>query len=287
VDLNGVNNSVGQSQESILDGNNKIMGGSVAALELNRSGGEGLVQLGLEGKGKSLATEGIDIGVVVEPDVLDLVLLCLVEVITLVHHIIAPGAEALRAVNITELGVADAGTSLLVVPLVEGGGFDVLDELAAESIGAVEGAVGKAKGLDVLAGSVAGAIIGAGSSLASLAFVSLEALAFTGTTVADTLVGALGVLVEFTIPVRGVHPSELEGADTVRAITSVKIIAHTPVIVAEAESAFADAVSAAAVVAGGGGIGREGEGNSSSHHLGKVQKYSSLIQLVKLSLDLL
>jgi hypothetical protein len=55
--------------------------------------------------------------------------------------------------------------------------------------------LGKGQVLNVLASAVAGAVIGAGSSLAALALISGEAFTLTGTSVADTLVGALSIFV--------------------------------------------------------------------------------------------
>jgi len=136
-----------------------------------------------------------------------------------IHHIIPVGAKAFGAINITILGIANAGTSLLVVPLIQAKGLNVLDKLTL--LVTIERRVSITKRLNVLAGTVTRAIIGAGGSLASFAFVSLEALALTGLTVADSLVGTFSILVEIIVAIRCINPGKFEGADTVRAITSV------------------------------------------------------------------
>lgn len=279
VDLNIVDHSVGQLEEGVLNGEDKLVGVSVFRLENNRSGAESLVQLGLEGQGESVAVEFVDVVLVDEPQALHLVLERLGAVNSSVHHIVTIGAEALGAVHIAVFGVTHAGAGFLVVPLVEGEGLHVLHELA--TLVSVEGAVGIAEGLDVLAGAVAGAVVGAGGSLAALALVALEALALAGLSVADAFVGTLGVLVEVSQAIGGVHPGKLKGADAVGAIPGIEIIAHTPIVIAEAEAALADTVATAAVVARSRSEVRKcgkGKCKDSFNHSSKAKKQNITVQ---------
>ena len=65
------------------------------------------------------------------------------------------------------------------------------------------------KFFDVLAGTVPTTIVGTTHTLASLASIAVEALAFTSRAITDTLTGALSVLVKSAIVVRSVYPSNL------------------------------------------------------------------------------
>jgi hypothetical protein len=97
---------------------------------------------------------------------------------------------------------------------------------------------------------VARAIVGASSALASLALVAGKALAATSLSVAQTTAGTLSVLVALTILIRGVNPSNLERAHTVRAITAIVGQTKAPVIKAVTNTIqLASAVAGAGVVA--------------------------------------
>jgi hypothetical protein len=85
--------------------------------------------------------------------------------------------------------------------------------------------------------------------MAAFTLVSGEALALSGLSVANTLVGALGISVVMAVNIGSVHPRELKGTDTIRAVTGVKIIVHAPVVVAEAKSTVANSMTTAGVVA--------------------------------------
>jgi len=77
------------------------------------------------------------------------------------------------------------------------------------------------------------AIVGAREALASLAFIAIEALALAGRAIANTLARALSVLVEsIDSDAWNINPSNLERANTVRAIARVVGQTDTPVIVA-------------------------------------------------------
>ena len=211
VHLDLVNHAVRKSLEAVLDVQDKLMeairreavdgveatGGGI---EVNRESGEGLVELGLESKGEGSVevAEGIS-AVGLEDQLLHLVLLRRQKVVSLVHNIGAKLAQSLGAIHIAVLGVTFAATGLVIVPTVIVVGVGVLrKEVAAllDGIGVVRRHLGKRQVLNIFASAVAGAIIGAGSSLASLALISGEAFALTGASVADTLVGALGIFVE-------------------------------------------------------------------------------------------
>jgi hypothetical protein len=116
---------------------------------------------------------------------------------------------------------------------------------------------------------MARAIIGASSALASLALVPIEALTLARLAVAKSLAGALSVSVTSVVVVLGVsnlrvvHPGQLEGADSVGAITSVVSHTQTPVVVANAEAAVAFTVTTARVVAASRSTSDEGKRESS------------------------
>jgi len=97
---------------------------------------------------------------------------------------------------------------------------------------------------------MARAVIGAAGSVACLAFVPREALALSSLSVANALVGAFRILVVTAIFIRSVHPSEFKGADTIRAVTRVEVVVHSPVVITEAKAAVANSMTAAGVVAG-------------------------------------
>jgi len=80
------------------------------------------------------------------------------------------------------------------------------------------------------------AVIGAGSSGAGTTLVAREALALTRVTVANTTVGALGILVARAKLVGGINPSDVERADTIRTIARKMRQTQTPVVVALANT---------------------------------------------------
>lgn len=85
----------------------------------------------------------------------------------------------------------------------------------------------KSKLIDVLTCTMARAIIRTSGTLTALALVPLKALAFTSLSVAQTLVGTLCVSVASVINSLGkpslgiVHPGQLKGADSIRAVAVV------------------------------------------------------------------
>merc|ERR1719498_1278294 len=100
--------------------------------------------------------------------------------------------------------------------------------------------------LDVLAGTVAGAGVGAGGTAAALALVAVEALALAGLAVADALVAALGVVVSLVGAVGGVSPSEGEGAGAKGAVGALEVLVARALVVGAAHT-----VAGAGVGAGG------------------------------------
>jgi hypothetical protein len=126
---------------------------------------------------------------------------------------------------------------------------------------------GVAKILNILASAVPRAVVGTRGTLATLALVTLEALTFSGLTIADTLTGTLSVLVVGTSISRGVYPGKLEGADTVGAITRVHGKTKAPVVVARAHVVIhAATVTGASIVAASGDRGHKAKRNDSLHH---------------------
>jgi hypothetical protein len=163
-------------------------------------------------------------------------------------------AHTLGAVNITVLRVTDTSTDLVVVESIVGERLRQLSELHV-LIGKLSGTKGKL--VDVLASTMTRAVIGARSTLASLSFVTIEALALTGLTVAKSLASTLSVSVTSIIVGLGsanigaVNPGELEGADSVRAITGIMGHTQSPVVVTDAKSTVTFSVTTARVVTSG------------------------------------
>jgi len=218
----------------------------------------------------------------------------------LLHHvhldggerIVALGRDAVGAVSTVVAEVASADLNLLGIPeLVEvtvgnvgvggathgvGGGEsaggagcglgrelklgaarDVL-ELVARASAAVVVVLGDL--IDVFAGAVAGAALGAGGAAATLAFVAVEALALAGLAVADALVAALGVVVSLVGAVGSVRPSKSLGAGAEGAVSALPVLVAGALLVGTA-----DTVAAARVGADGGARGDERDKESSLH----------------------
>jgi hypothetical protein len=156
-----------------------------------------------------------------ELNVLGVLLAGFQKIIALVHNIIAHHAHTLGAVNITPFRVALTSTGLAGIPVLVG---------IAERVGLLREEAPRIvllrsrlerQVLYVLAASVAGAVVRARGTCTTLAFISREALALTGVAVADTAVGAFGILVTITLLVRSVNPGELKRAHALRAITTI------------------------------------------------------------------
>merc|ERR1719399_492890 len=249
----------------------------------------GLVELRREGEGERLADEvaearvGGGVGDVAaaagghavasraggdERHGLRLVLERRIQVLALVHDVVALGAHAARAVDVRVARLADAHAHLARVPVgllgdLGGADADATGNYVAVGIGdagvvAVDGAEGHVLGVDALA--VARAVVLAGLEAAAAARVALEALAVARAAVADADAGALGVRVDVARLVGAGRPGDLVGAAAVRAVAAV-LVAHDPVLVARARVVgAARAVAAAGVRAGGvRRRGREGE----------------------------
>lgn len=250
VDMDTIDNTIGQVEKSRLDVGRH--GGGAGRVDLNGGGGEGLVETRLESQGESSAS--LSSGTVSngEGDSLGLVLGLVQLVLAAVHHVITERAHALGAVHISVLRVADAAAGLGVVELVVAEGLLELGELEV-LVGELSSAEGKL--IDVFAGTVSRAVIGARRALAALAFVALEALTLARFTVAKTLASTLGVSVTSVVSncgvhnlLRVVHPRELEGADSVRAITGVMGHTETPVVITDTEPTVAFTMTTARVV---------------------------------------
>lgn len=222
-DGEAVDDSVGQVQKSQVHVVDKIR--EVGVIVHDRDGGEGLVQSGREGQSEGL---GVEAGVPgqsgggggLKAQVLHLVLLGHDQVVAHGQHVVAIGAHALGAVDVAVGGVANAAAGLAGVPvvIVEGQltALEVREPVLIPSSG--EGHI-----LDILACSVATAIVGAGGALARLALITVKASALSGSSVANTSAGTFSILVERTKSIRSINPSKLKGADAVRAVSAVVI----------------------------------------------------------------
>jgi len=222
---------------------------------------EGLVKLGLEGHSKGLA---VDIGSLhsgeVELEELDVLVQDQVLVDTSVQNIVTIGAHSLGAINIAVQGIADTSALLMSVPTVVVKGLGV--SMESSGLVVVPGGL-EVQVLNVLAGTVTRAVIGAGSSLAALALIAIKASTFTSVTLADTTTRALQVLVEVTIEIRSINPGNLIGTHSLRAISTVVRKTHTPVVVAHTHIINgASTVTRAMVVTGRVHGSKEGRNNS-------------------------
>jgi hypothetical protein len=107
--------------------------------------------------------------------------------------------------------------------------------------------------LDVFAGAVAGASLGAGRTTAAFAFVAIEALALARLAVADALVvAAFGVVVSLVGAISSVGPSKRGGAGTCGTIGTLPVLVAGALVLGTA-----DATARAGV--GTGGVGHDGE----------------------------
>jgi hypothetical protein len=228
------------------------------SIEDNRTSCEGLVELTLEGKGKGTGVglvSPVDTMVVLEEKVLGVVSWLVSDILAVIHDIIAIRTHALGAINISPLGIADATTGLLFVPVVVVKLVSLLNEVGGAIRGGfVEGGGSELHVLDVLALAVTGAIIRASGTLASLTLVSGEALARASVAIADTLGGTLSVLVVLAERIGGINPGEFEGADALGAITRIIRETKTPVVVTSTDTVeAAGTVTRALVIAASDG----------------------------------
>jgi hypothetical protein len=251
----------------------------IGNIKSDRVGGEGLVEARSEGESKGLSVSislilasvwsgsaesgSVHVKILAEHNALDLVIIGGKEVVSHVNNIISMRALSLGAVHISVLSVAHATSGLGLVPFVISKLFGVRLEVSRLVV-IPDSTVGHV--LNVLARTMAGAVIGAGGSLASLAFVTVEALTHTRATIANTLSRALSVVVHLTLGVGSVNPSDVEGANAIRAITAVHGETNSPVIIAVAHIInHASSVATAHVITGG--LHRGGSSKKKSNRL--------------------
>ena len=224
-----VNDLVGKVEQCQLDVVDKVR--DIVLVENDGDSSESFVQASCEGKSKSLGVEVVEHIISLEAQLLHLILRGDKEVVSDVQDIISVGAHSLRAVDIAVGGIADTAADLAVVPVLVFEG-DILLEVRNNI---VVPAGGVCHILDILARSVAGAVIGAGSSLASLALITVKACALTSATVANTSAGTLCILVESTTSVRGINPSQFKRANSIGTISAFVRETNPPVVVALAD----------------------------------------------------
>jgi len=172
------------------------------------------------------------------------------------QDIVTTRALAERAVSSLIVRVADTSLDLLGIPKsirdsTVGSGSEI-------TVGNLEfTAVTRGRELlNVVASTVARAVVGAGGSSASLSGVSLEALTLTSGAIADTLVGALSVGVGSVGCSGSINPGLTEAANTLRAVSTL------PVSVAGASVLRATGSMTRAKVGAGGSSEAEGGSNS-------------------------
>lgn len=165
-------------------------------------------------------------------------------------------AQSFGAINVSVLSITHAPTGLGLVPPVVGRAVSIAAEVLLVPV-RIHGH--EIHVLDVLTGTMSGALVGAGGAVASLALVALEALTHARAAVANAAAGTLSVAVKLSGLIGGVDPSQLERANAVRAISRLHGNAHTPVVIAVADIVHgAEAVATATVVAIGADAGSEG-----------------------------
>jgi hypothetical protein len=210
-------------------------------------GGEGIIALG----GDAMGAVG---SIVAEVTSADLDLLGIPELVEVPVGNVGIGRATHGVGGDERAGSAGGG---LGRELKLGAARDVL-ELVARASTAVVVVLGDL--IDVFAGAVAGAALGAGGAAATLAFVAVEALALAGLAVADALVTALGVVVSLISTVSSVRPSKSLGARAKGAVSALPVLVAGALLVGTA-----DTVAAARVGADGGARGDEGDEKGSLH----------------------
>lgn len=268
-DIDVVDDSIGKSLQRLLYVQHKAGEVRSTGEENNRFSGKSLIKFALESERKGLSVESAEQGVLgVEDNFLDLVLGRVGEVRSQIHHVSAMVTQSLGAIHVAIASVAIATAGLGVVPqqVVERVRFlrvevSMLKILRNSSVGEI---------LDVHAATMARAIVGARRALARLALIARKAFALTRIAVANTAVSALGILVEASHLVRGVHPSELERADSFRTITGQMRKAYAPIIETLAHAVFgAGSMTRATIITGclrDSQDGQEGQ-NRSQHYV--------------------
>jgi len=172
------------------------------------------------------------------------------------QDVVTTRALAERAVSSLIVRVADTSLDLLGIP--KSVGDSTVGSGSEITVGYLEfTAVTRGRELlNVVASTVARAVVGAGGSSASLSGVSLEALTLTSSAIADTLVGALSVGVGSVGCSGSINPGLTEAANTLRAVSTL------PVSVASASVLRATGSVTRAKVGAGGSSEAEGGSNS-------------------------
>jgi hypothetical protein len=186
-----VNDTVRKLEKSQLYIMNKII--EVGVIEDNGVGGESLVQPGLEGQREGLRAQCFNLVDSLDTNLLNLIFEVLKQVIPNIQDIIAIWAHALGAIHIAIGCITYTATNFASIPSTIIEGLGIRNKVLVSVV--VPGS-GEPHVLDVLTGAVTRAIVGASSTLAAFAFISIKALAFSSFTVTDTTVGAFGILME-------------------------------------------------------------------------------------------
>jgi len=174
------------------------------------------------------------------------------------QDVVSTRALAERAVSSLIVRVADTSLDLLGIP--KSVGDSTVGSGSEITVGYLEfTAVTRGRELlNVVASTVARAVVGAGGSSASLSSVSLEALTLTSGAIAETLVGALSVCMGSVGGSGGINPGLTEAANTLRAVSTLPVSVASASVLNTAVS-----VTGAKVGASGGGKTDGGDSNSS------------------------
>jgi hypothetical protein len=181
------------------------------------------------------------------------VVLVIIKIIRYIEDVVSEGTHALGAIDIAEGGITYTPTSLSSIPRRE---FESLRICVEPNGRVISPCSTKGHVLNIFTSSMTTAIVRAGGTGTALTLIAIEALALTSSTITDASSSALHVLVELSLLIRGIYPSQLVRADTLRTISRVVSLANAPVIVAGADIVCVTrSMPTAVVVARGVGSG--------------------------------
>lgn len=228
VDLDLVNDAVGQLHEGLLDVDHKVMEGCTVVDDW--SCGKGLVKSTLEGNAKGITIQGKIIGDKIrsEMKLLHLIFGGGILVISNVHDVSSIWAHTLGAINVTIFSIANTSACLGHVPIVVSKCLHVLSECRGWVI--IRNRL-ESKILDVSTLPVTRTITWARSTLAAFAFISWKTFAVAGVAIANTLGSTFGIFMVVSNFVRSVNPSKFIRANALRAITAVMRKTQAPVVI--------------------------------------------------------
>merc|ERR1719162_2711922 len=214
------------------------VGGKTGALgDVTSDGDHSIIQNGTSGGGsatKAAADVGANESNVVHAGV-DIIDGGIVGAIA--RHLSSTSRRSINGMSAGHLGASGHAGSKVVAGaggvLALGGTGEVL-ELVARAVAPVLEVASEL--LDVLAGAVATAVVGAGGTAAAAAFVAVEALALASLAVAEALVAAFGVVVSIVSAIGGVSPGESVCAGAEGAVSALEVLVAAALVVRAADA---------------------------------------------------